>query len=157
MTTGTVTADLEPLLRLTVHDAGGTPHDLEAVVDTGFNGFLTLPPAVIAALGLPWLCRQQGQLADGSLLTFDVHVATVIWHGQPRGVEVEAADAQPLLGMAMMRGSELRIQVEAGGSVTISESPGAAADQRQVEPRYGPIRIKKDNDSGRALSDDGAS
>jgi clan AA aspartic protease len=123
MMTGAVNADLEPLLRLTVRDAGGQPQDVEVVIDTGFNGFLTLPPALIAALGLPWLCRQQGLLADGSCLTFDVYVATVIWHGQPRTVEVEAADAQPLLSMAMLQGSELRIQVVSGGSVTIAESP----------------------------------
>jgi predicted aspartyl protease len=58
MMTGTVNTDLEPLLRLTVRDAGGQPHDLEAVIDTGFNGFLTLPPALIAAPGLAW--GQQG-------------------------------------------------------------------------------------------------
>src|SRR5437016_11400998 len=123
MMTGIVNADLEPLLRLTVRDAGSQPHDVEAVIDTGFNGFLTLPPALIAVLGLPWLCRQQGQLADGSFLTFDVYVATVDWHGQPRSVEVEAADAQPLLGMALMEGSELRIQVLPGGPVTIAGPP----------------------------------
>jgi predicted aspartyl protease len=69
------------------------------------------------------LCRQQGQLADGSVLAFDVYVATVDWHGQPRNVEVEAADAQPLLGMGLMQGSELRIQIMLGGSVIITELP----------------------------------
>ena len=49
--TGNVNADLEPSVRLTVHDAGGQPRELEAVIDTGFNGFLTLPPALIAAPG----------------------------------------------------------------------------------------------------------
>ncbi|HVS34405.1 MAG TPA: clan AA aspartic protease [Gemmataceae bacterium] len=123
MMTGIVNADLEPLLRLTIRDAGGQPHDVEVVIDTGFNGFLTLPPALIAALGLPWLCRQQGQLADGSVLPFDVYVATVDWDGQPRSVEVEAADAQPLLGMALLQGSELRIEVVPGGPVTITRLP----------------------------------
>jgi clan AA aspartic protease len=123
MMAGTVNTDLVPLLTLAVRDAAGQPHDVEAVIDTGFNGFLTLPPALIAALGLRWLCRQQGQLADGSVLTFDVHVATVDWHGQPRTVEVEAADSKPLLGMALMQGSELRIQVMPVGSVTIAQPP----------------------------------
>ncbi len=123
MMTGVVNADLEPLLRLTVRDAGGQPHEVELVIDTGFNGFLTLPPALVAALGLPWLCRQQGQLADGSILVFDVYVATVDWHGQPRSVEVEAADAQPLLGMALLQGSELRIEVVPAGPVTITRLP----------------------------------
>jgi clan AA aspartic protease len=96
---------------------------VEAIIDTGFNGFLTLSPALIAVLGLPWLCREQGELADGSVLTFDVYVATVDWNGQSKSVEVEAADAQPLLGMALMRGFELRIQVVPGGSVTIAGLP----------------------------------
>jgi clan AA aspartic protease len=123
MMIGIVNADLEPVLRLTVRDAGGQPQNVEAVVDTGFNGFLTLPPALIAALGLPWLCRQQGQLADGSFQAFDVYVATVDWDGQQRSVEVEATDAQPLLGMALMQGAELRIQVVPGGSMTIAGPP----------------------------------
>jgi clan AA aspartic protease len=123
MTTGAVNADLEALLRLTVRDAGGRPRDVDAAIDTGFNGFLTLPPALVTGLGLPWLCRQQGELADGSVQAFDVYVAMVDWDAQPRVVEVEAALAQPLLGMALMRGSELRIQVVAGGTVSIAGLP----------------------------------
>jgi clan AA aspartic protease len=123
MMTGNVNADLEPLLRLTVRDAGSQPQEVEAVIDTGFNGFLTLSPALIVALGLPWLCRQQGQLADGSVLAFDVYVATVDWNGHPRNVEVEAADAQPLPGMALMQDSELRIHVVPGGLLTIAGPP----------------------------------
>jgi clan AA aspartic protease len=123
MMTGMVNADLEPRVLLTVRAANGQPHGVEAVIDTGFNGFLTLPPALIAALGLHWLCRQQGELADGSVIAFDVYVATVDWDGQPRSVEVEAADAQPLLGMALLKGSEMRIQVLSGGPVTILALP----------------------------------
>jgi clan AA aspartic protease len=123
MMSGAVNADLEALLRLAVSDAAGQPHDVEAVVDTGFNGFLTLPPSLIGTLGLSWLCRQQGELADGSVMTFDVYVATVIWHGQSRRLEVEEADAQPLVGMALMKGSDLKIEVLPGGLVTIAERP----------------------------------
>lgn len=123
MMTGTVNADLEALLRLSIHEAAGQPRDVEAVVDTGFNGLLTLPATLVAALGLPWLCRQDGQLADGRVAPFDVYVATVIWDGQPRRVEVDAVDAQPLLGMALRRGWELRIEVEPGGTMTLTARP----------------------------------
>ena len=123
MMTGAVNPELEALLQLTVRDAGGQPRSVPAVIDTGFNGFLTLPPTLIATLGLPWLCRQEGQLADGSVQAFDVYVATVDWDGQPRSVEVDAAEAQPLIGMGLMQGSELRIQVRPGGSVTIEGMP----------------------------------
>ncbi len=123
MMTGIVNADLEALLRLSVRDARGHSHDVEAIIDTGFNGFVTLPPALVAALGLPWLCRQQAQLADGSFQAFDVYVATVEWEAQPRNLEVEATDAQPLVGMALMQGSELRVHVMPGGAVTIVGQP----------------------------------
>jgi clan AA aspartic protease len=123
MTAGTVNAELEPLIRLTIRDTTGAAHAVEAVVDTGFNGFLTLPPALIAALGLPWLCRQDGQMADGSILPFDVHVATVDWHGESRKVEAEATDAQPLLGMALLEGSDLHIQVVPGGAISVARLP----------------------------------
>jgi clan AA aspartic protease len=102
MMTGTVNASVEPLLRLIAHDHGGQPHDVEAVIDTGFNGFLTLPSAMIATMGLAWLCRQQGELADGTIVTFDVYVGLVEWHGQPRSVEIEATNAQPLMGTALL-------------------------------------------------------
>jgi clan AA aspartic protease len=121
--TGIVNADLAAVLTLRVLDASGHPHDVDAVIDTGFNGYLTLPPALAAGLGLQWLCRQQGQLADGSLQTFDVYVGTVEWHGQPQAVEVDAANAQPLLGMALLEGSELRIEVRSGSPLTINILP----------------------------------
>ena len=123
MMKGAVNSQLEPMLELAVRDAAGGSHLVEGVVDTGFNGFLTLPPSVIAALGLPWLCRQQGELADGSVMVFDVHEAVVEWHGRQVSVEIEGADAQPLLGMSLMRGSELRVQVMDGGTVAIEETP----------------------------------
>ncbi|MCE9533001.1 MAG: hypothetical protein K8T89_18035 [Planctomycetes bacterium] len=112
---------LEPVLRLIVQDLVGRPNEIEAIVDTGFNGFLTVPASLIATMSLPWLCRQEGELADGSVQIFDVYVATVDWNGQPKIVEVDAADAQPLVGMSLMHGSELRIQVVPGGPVTIDE------------------------------------
>jgi len=54
------------------------------VIDTGFNGSFTLPPGLIASLGLPWLCQQQGILADGNVQIFDVY--------------------SPLIGMALLQG-----------------------------------------------------
>jgi predicted aspartyl protease len=58
MMTGVVSAALEATLRLSVEDTLGQAHEVEAILDTGFNGFLTLPAALIGALGLPWLFRQ---------------------------------------------------------------------------------------------------
>ncbi|MBA2450995.1 MAG: hypothetical protein H0V51_23525 [Chloroflexi bacterium] len=45
-----VNAALEATIRLTVEGASGQAHEVEAVVDTGFSGFLTLPPTLITLL-----------------------------------------------------------------------------------------------------------
>jgi clan AA aspartic protease len=123
MIPGAVNASLEAKILLHVCNAAGQPQQIDGVIDTGFNGFLTLSPARIAALGLPWLCRLQGQLADGSLQVFDVYTAVLVWDGQQRTTEVEATDSEPLVGMALLQGFELRVEVKDGGAVTISALP----------------------------------
>jgi clan AA aspartic protease len=123
MITSMVNADLEAKLPLSVVGAAGQQLQIDTVIDTGFNGFLTLPSAVIASLGLTWLGRELGVLADGSTGLFDVYRATVVWDGNLRVVDVEAGDADPLLGMAMLEGHELRMQVVDGGAVTVVALP----------------------------------
>ena len=123
MITGVVNANREATIRLVVHGANGQSQEIETVIDTGFTGFLTLPSSLIVLLGLSWLGRQQAMLADGVVRLFDVYRATVIWDGQLRTVETDSADTEPLLGMGMIYGYDLRIQVVSGGTVTIEALP----------------------------------
>lgn len=123
MITGVVNTNREAIIRLVVAGPSGQQQEIEAIIDTGFTGFLTLPSALVAALGLSWLSRQPGILADGSVDIFDVYVATVLWDGQPRAVEAEAADTEPLVGMSLLARHSLRIDVLSGGVVTITALP----------------------------------
>jgi clan AA aspartic protease len=123
MITGVVNANREATIRLVVIGSNGQQQEIEVIIDTGFTGFLTLPIELVAALGLSWLCRQPGILADGSVDFFDVYVARVIWDGQLRTVEVEAADTEPLVGMSLLDRHSLRIDVLSGGVVTITALP----------------------------------
>ena len=50
----------------------GQEREIQAVIDTGFDGSLTLSPALIAALGLPWRRRGCALLADGNESVFDI-------------------------------------------------------------------------------------
>jgi len=123
MITGVVNTNREATIRLVVVGPHGQQQDIEAIIDTGFTGFLTLPSALTAALGLSWLSRQPGILADGSVDIFDVYAATVMWDGRSRVVEVEAADTEPLVGMSLLTRYSLRIDVLSGGIVTITALP----------------------------------
>ena len=115
----------EPLLRLPVRGFRGRPQEIEAVVDTGYTGWLTLPPSVIGALNLRWRTFGRGILADGSVSSFDVYQAKVVWDGHVRLVLVDEFDATPLVGMALLRGYEYKMQVRARGKVTIKRLPRA--------------------------------
>ncbi len=118
MITGVVQAR-EARIRLTVRGPRRREQEIEAVIDTGYTAWLTLPPSVIDAMDLPWHSVGRGILADGSECLFDVYEATVLWDGLARRILVDEAETDPLLGMALLAGHELRVQVTSGGMVTI--------------------------------------
>lgn len=99
MIVGTVNANREAVISIHVTGQNGQRETIEAIIDTGFSGDLTLPGTLIDALGLIWLGRESGVLADGSTDLFDVYSGEVIWNGQPRRIEIEDANTEPLLGM----------------------------------------------------------
>ena len=66
MIEGVVNAAYEAVVSLTLDGPAGQTGDIGAVVDIGFDGFLTLPPAVVAELGLPFVSIGRATLADGS-------------------------------------------------------------------------------------------
>lgn len=123
MITGRVNTEREAVIRLVVVGPNARQQTVDAVIDTGFSGDLTLPTAVIRALGLTWLGREPGILADGTTDLFDVYSAAVLWEGQPRAVEVEAANTQPLVGMNLLDQHSIRIDVVSGGAVEIAALP----------------------------------
>src|SRR5437016_1423692 len=122
MITGVVQA-AEGRIRLTVKGRRGREQEIEAVIDTGYTASLTLPPAVIQALGLRWQAVDRFLLADGSICLFDVYEAKVVWDGKVRQILVAEADAEPLVGMRLLKGHELKMQVRYRGKVTIKRLP----------------------------------
>ena len=96
---------------------------IEAVLDTGFNGFLTLPHHVVRALGLPFVGNRRATLGDGSIVALDLYLATVFWHEQEREVLALQADGGPLVGMALLSGNRVVLHVIDDGDVLIEPWP----------------------------------
>ena len=119
MISGSVNTFREAVVRLALRSSQGQEQAIEAVIDTGFNGHLTLPPALIEELGFPFLRIARAVLGDGSAVVFDVHEALILWNGRPRRIPVDAADTDPLLGMGLLYGHELNLQVIEGGDALI--------------------------------------
>jgi clan AA aspartic protease len=119
MMRGILTEQREALIRLTVVGPRSRKRSIEAAIDTGYDGYLTLPPELIEELGLKWRRRGKAELADGGETTFDVYEGAVIWDNQRRRIEVDAANTAPFVGMELLDGYELKIKVKAGGRITI--------------------------------------
>ena len=95
--------------------------DVEMVVDTGFNSFMTLPIPIIHRLGLEYRSMADSFLADGSRIDTRAYVATVMWDGAPIYVDVIESSGTPLLGMSLLHGHEVHLNVIDGGSVEIEQ------------------------------------
>ena len=96
----------------------------DVIVDTGFTGWLTLPGTVIEQMRLELYGRRPAILANGETEILDLYFALVQWHGQVRPVMVHQAGGKPLMGMALLSGSRLLVDVSQGGEVTITENGG---------------------------------
>jgi predicted aspartyl protease len=59
------------------------------------------------------------KLADGSICIFDVYEAKVVWDGKVRQILVDEADAEPLVGMRLLKGHKLEMEVRYRGKVRI--------------------------------------
>ncbi len=120
MITGIV-RDFEPILPFSVCGSDGKVYTQDAIVDTGFDGWLSLPPDLIAQLNLRWKRRGRAILGDGSACVFNVYEAIVVWDGDPLTIPVDEADSDPLIGMSLMEGYRLMVQVFEGGLVELSK------------------------------------
>lgn len=84
--------------------------EIECIVDTGFEGFLTLPPSVVADLDLPYLININANLADNSSV-----------EGVERNVAVLAMGRRPLIGTALLEDYHLSIDFCEDGTVLVDE------------------------------------
>jgi clan AA aspartic protease len=120
MISGVVTPYREAVIRLRVRGPAGQEEEIEAVIDTGFNRYLTLPSSLVALLALPFEAPTQAMLADGQIVAMDYYRASIAWDGRDRQILILEADGDPLVGMSLLYGYDLRVRVVDGGFVTIA-------------------------------------
>jgi clan AA aspartic protease len=123
MIRGSVTAQREAVVSLRIIGPA-SEIQLETVVDTGFNDFLTLPPNVIDDLDLSFAAPMLATLADGSVVETSSYRATVLWDGEYRDVFVLAFEGGALIGMSLLYGFDLHVECVDEGIVTINKRSG---------------------------------
>jgi len=113
----------EARIPLTVRGPENKSTEVEAIIDTGFSGWLTLPKPMVEWLGLPLIGPGFAQLGNGSIADFDVYEVEVWWNRRYWRIFVDESPTVPLVGMSLLKDCELNIQVRQGGKVSIKPLP----------------------------------
>ena len=123
MMTGEYADSDEIFVPLTLRGADGHEEQVNAVIDTGFTGFLVLPTPLMQTLGFPQMDFAEVILGDNSVTELALHEVNVLWHGGERTVLAYASEGDALLGMSLLRGSIGTIQFFPGGVSQIEPRP----------------------------------
>ena len=116
--TGRVNGDLQAWLTVEIVTPSGQPRPIEVALDTGFNGQIALPAITIQRLELSEESSRLAITATGDRVRLTTYYSTMMWHGEPRFIEVVEADSEPLLGMELLLGNRVTLDVLEGGPVT---------------------------------------
>ena len=119
MIEGQINDQYEAIITLTVNSPDGVTEEVEAVVDTGFNGFLCLPETVVQRLHLQYLNSTTAFMADDRRRILRIHQAQIDWDGSSKTVEAHASGATALVGMQLMQDHRLEMDIRIGGAVRI--------------------------------------
>lgn len=69
---------LQALIEVMLRRSGQPDMTIEFIVDTGFEGALTLPVSVVAEIGLPFVTELTTTLANDTAFSAPVHKATIV-------------------------------------------------------------------------------
>jgi len=123
MIRGIMTNCREAVVSIRLRGNQGYELDVDAIVDTGFTASLTLPLSIVTALDLVRNGGGNAILADGSNSGFDIYPVEIDWDGASKEINCYAVGDDALIGMRLLRGYELRVEVETGGLVEIKKMP----------------------------------
>ncbi len=121
MVSGQITQTWQARISVDLLGRDGLFQATEFVLDTGFAGDLLLPSDMLRQLRLLPGAEVVGALADGQEIRLNSWRGVARWHGHLRNILILEAEGEPLLGMNLLRGSRVTLEVTRGGSVTIDE------------------------------------
>jgi clan AA aspartic protease len=108
---GRVDEHLRALLPIRISAKPNGPYqEIEAWIDTAFDGHLVFSRQLIDDLKLDSLVQTDAVLADGSVVTLDTFLCFVNWFGERISLQVIANEGRfPLLGTGLLDGHRLQV------------------------------------------------
>ena len=124
MIEGRVTDEsLEPMVEIGLKQ-GDTLTMIQAVVDTGFSGYLCVAEQCVDQLDMTFEFAESYELANGEVIVKDVFRGSIVFHG--RALEVDlilTASQDTLIGASLLKDHKLSIDYP-GRTVRIEQARG---------------------------------
>lgn len=110
-----------PRIRVKITGITALPAEVEAIIDTGYTGFIQIPHATAKELGLIYRGQNESVLADGSsrVSTSVSGLVTLGNRSEVGAITVSLTGRESLLGMACLRAFNMILYVN-----TAQESAG---------------------------------
>jgi len=124
MVIGRIGADLRPMVPVVGQGADGRERKIPVLLSTGFGEGLLLPPAEVAALGLPQTGARTVEFPDGSRTEATVHPARILLAGEAQDVDVLAGGWEPRMGLKLLQGYRISMRFVEGGAVSVEKLGG---------------------------------
>ena len=100
----------EPLVSITLLSHDNHAHSHRVVIDTGFNGTLSLPERLAKRYGWQWVGYESYQIATGDVVQEKVFLGKIRWFGRAQIIDAVASHAEDILiGTKLLRRSKLWI------------------------------------------------
>jgi len=122
MLRGWVREDGQAVVELEVICRDGSSHTMPAIIDTGFNGQVSLSRRVVNELDPPLTYEGtvEVELANGTIIEEDIYRAKIRFDGREMDTEVILTDAEDtFIGTGLLTGKVLLIDF-AAGDVTVT-------------------------------------
>ncbi len=129
MVIGRIGADLRPTVPVVVQSADGQEQKIPVLLSTGFGEGQLLPPAKVAALGLPQTGARTVEFPDGSQVEAAVHPARILLAGEAQDVDILAGGWEPRMGLKLLEGYRISMRFVEGGAVSVERSGAAVSEE----------------------------
>jgi clan AA aspartic protease len=109
----------QPQVKVIIRISGYPDLEIGCVINTGFEGALTLPVAAVVKLQLPYVASINTNLANDENMPTPVYRATVVWDGVELEVPVLAMGRRPQIGTLLLNNCNLNIDFSDGSILSI--------------------------------------
>ncbi|MFH1563314.1 MAG: clan AA aspartic protease [Nitrospirota bacterium] len=110
MIKGYISEDLEPIIEIELIDENHNLSKINAVVDTGFTGYLCLSENLVEKMRLEYLFTDNYELANGKIVEEDVFAGNVIFDNKKEDVSVILSKSEDnLIGACLLKNKKVTI------------------------------------------------